>query len=263
MNAEIKVMPEMLKEIDGVVKAAYDAATDEMVGRLANTAADTIDLVDQVNRAGLDQAIPILAQLVNSGDLQRLVNLARVIGSAEDALTDEMVARLAGAVGGGLSLIDQVNRSGIEKALPTIARLVADGDLERLAQLARVYGSAQDVLTDEMIGRFAETLGEGMSLLDRLHRGGGAVRLVEMLERLESSGAMERIAIGLPILVDRLDMVVNMFMCVEEAATTAALKPATGGIGGMWQMLTDARSQQTLRFLLEVGQKMQENCAKR
>ena len=263
MNAEIKVMPDMQKEIDGVVSAAYDAATDEMVGRLASTAAGTMDLVDQVNRAGLDKAIPILAQLVDSGDLQRLVNLARVVGSAEDALTDEMIGRLTAAVGGGLSLIDQVNRSGIEQALPVIARLVADGDLDRLAQLARVYGSAQDVLTDEMIGRFAETLGEGVSLLDRLHRGGGAVRLVEMLERLESSGALERIAISLPILVDRLDMMVNMFMCMEEAATKAALKPATGGFGGMWQMLTDVRTQQTLRFMLEVGEKMQEDCAKR
>ncbi|MDD5177035.1 MAG: hypothetical protein PHQ05_11505 [Sterolibacterium sp.] len=263
MNAEIKPMPDMRKEIDGVVVAAFDAATDEMVGRLASTAADTLDLVDQFNRAGLDKAIPMLAQLVNTGDLQRLVNLARVVGSAEDALTDEMVGRVTDAVGGGLSLLDQVNRSGIEKALPTLARMVADGDLERMAQLARVYGSAQDVLTDEMIGRFAETMGEGLSLLDRLHRGGGAVRLVEMLERLETSGALERIAIGLPILVDRLEMVVNMFMCMEEAAAKAKQQPATGGFGGIWRMLTDVQTQQTLRFLLELGQKMQDNCVKR
>ncbi|MFA7267950.1 MAG: hypothetical protein WC073_01270 [Sterolibacterium sp.] len=263
MNAEIKVMPDMRTEIDGVVTAAYDAATDEMMGRLASTAGGAIDLIDQVNRAGLNKAIPMLAKLVDSGDLQRLVNLARVVGAAEDAATDEMVGRLTDAIGGGLSLIDKVNRSGIEKALPTLARLVLDGDLERLAQLARVYGSAQDVLTDEMIGRFAETLGEGLSLMDRLHRGGGAVRIVEMLERLENTGALERIAVGLPILADRLDMIVNMFMCMEEAATKAALKPASGGLGGMWQMLTDARTQQTLKFLLEVGQKLQENCAKR
>lgn len=262
MNADIKVMPDMRNEIEGVVTGAYDAVTDEMVGRLASTAAETIDLVDQINRAGLAKAIPVLAQLVNDGDLQRIVHLARVLGSAEDALTDEMVGRLTDAAGGGLSLLDQVNRSGIDKALPTIARLVADGDLERLAQLARVYGSAQDVLSDEMVGRLAETVGEGMSLLDRLNRG-GAVRLVEMLEHLESTGTLERIASGLPLLVERLDMLGGMFKCLEEAATKSAQEPAAGGLGGAWRLMTDARNQQTLNFMLEVGRKMQENCSKR
>lgn len=262
MNADIKVMPDTRNEIEGVVTGAYDAVTDEMVGRLASTAADTIDLVDQINRAGLAKAIPMLAQLVNDGDLQRIVHLARVLGSAEDALTDEMVGRLTDAAGGGLSLLDQVNRSGIDKALPTIARLVADGDLERLAQLARVYGSAQDVLTDEMVGRLAETVGEGMSMLDRLNRG-GAVRLVEMLEHLESTGTLGRIASGLPLLVERMDMMAGMFKCLEEAATTTAQQPTTGGVGGAWRLMTDAGNQQTLRFMLEVGRRMQENCSKR
>ncbi len=262
MDADIKEMPDALGEMGGVVKGAYDAVTDEMVGRLATTAADTLDLMDQVNRAGLAKAIPVLAQLVNDGDLQRIVHLARVLGSAEDALTDEMVGRLTEAAGGGLSLLDQVNRSGIDKALPTIARMVADGDLERLAQLARVYGSAQDVLTDEMVGRLAETVGEGMSLLDRLNRG-GAVRLVEMLEHLESTGALERVAVGLPLLVERLDMVAGMFKCLEEAATKTAAQPPSSGIGGAWSLMTDAGNQQTLRFMLEIGRRMQENCAKR
>jgi len=262
MNADIKVMPDTRSEIEGVFVAACDAATDEIVSRLASTAADTMDLVDQVHRAGLDKAIPVLAQLVHNGDLQRLVHLARVLGSAEDALTDEMVGRVTDAVGGGLSLLDQVNRSGIEKALPTIAQMVADGDLERLAQLARVYGSAQDVLTDEMVGRLAETVGEGMSLLDRLNRG-GAVHLVEMLEQLQATGALDRIATGLPLLVERLDMITGMFKCIEEAATKTSQLPPTSGVFGAWSLMTEARNQQTLRFMLEVGRRMQENCAKR
>lgn len=255
MSAEIM-------EIEGVVKGAYDAVTDEMVGRLANTAADSLDLLDQINRAGLGKAIPVLAQMVNDGDLQRVVHLARVLGSAEDALTDEMVGRLVDAAGGGLALLDQVNRSGIDKALPTIARMVADGDLERLAQLARVYGSAQDVLTDEMVGRLAETVGEGMSLLDRLNRG-GAVHLVEMLEHLESTGTLGRIATGLPLLIERLDMMAGMFKCIEEAAAKATQQAPTSGVGGAWQLMTDAGNQQTMRFMMEVGKKMQENCMKR
>ncbi len=255
MSAEIM-------EIEGVVKGAYDAATDEMVGRLATTAADTIDMLDQINRAGLAKAIPVLAQMVNDGDLQRVVHLARVLGSAEDALTDGMIGRLSEAAGDGLALLDQINRSGIDKALPTIARMVTDGDLERLAQLARVYGSAQDVLTDEMVGRLAETVGEGMSLLDRLNRG-GAVRLVEMLEHLDSTGTLERIASGLPALVDRLDAMAGMFKCFEEAAAATAQEPPSGGVTGAWQLMTDARNQQTLKFMMEVGQRMQTSCLKR
>ena len=63
------------------------------------------------------------------------LEVQRVVEAARDALTDEMVGRLTEAVGEGLSLLDQVNRSGLEKALPSIARMVRDGDLERLVQL--------------------------------------------------------------------------------------------------------------------------------
>ena len=189
MNAETKDMPGTLEELEGIATAARDAMTEDIIGRVADSAAGAMDLVDQVNRSGLVRAIPLLAQMVENGDLQRLVNLARIYGSAEDALTEEMVGRIADAAGGGLSLLDQVHRSGLEKALPTLTRLVADGDIERLAQLARVYGAAQDAMTEEIVGRLAEAASEGLSLLDRLNRG-GAGRLVEMLAKLEASGSL-------------------------------------------------------------------------
>ena len=54
-------------------EAARDAVTDEMVTRLAGTAGDAVELVDLVNRSGLVKAIPVLAQMVNNGDLERLI----------------------------------------------------------------------------------------------------------------------------------------------------------------------------------------------
>ena len=201
MNAETKGMPGMMGELEGVATAARDAMTEDIIGRVAGSAADAMDLVDKLNRSGLSKAIPQLAQMVENGDLQRLVNLARVYGSAEDALTEEMVGRIAAAASDGLSLMDQVNRSGLEKALPTLTRLVADGDMERLAQLARVYGAAQDAMSEEIIGRLAEAMSEGLSLLDRLNRG-GAGRLVEMLAKLEASGSLQRVANLLPTFVE-------------------------------------------------------------
>ena len=246
-------------EIERVIEAAKDALTDEMVGRLTAAVGGGLTLIDQVDRAGLGKAIPAIAEMVNNGDLERLVHLARVYGSAQDALTDEMVGRLTEAVGGGLTLVDQVNRAGLEKAIPAIAEMVNNGDLERLVHLARLYGSAQDALTDEMVGRLAETMGEGLSLLDRFSRG-GALRIVEMLERLEASGALERTAKVIPLLVDRLGMLEHMLHCVEEAAKEP-VSPSGGGIGGLWSLMKDPENQESLRFLISVGKRMRTKCS--
>ena len=262
MNADDKQLSATLEEFAGVATAARDAMTEDIVGRVAGSAADAMDLVDKVNRSGLGKAIPQLAQMVENGDLQRLVNLARVYGSAEDALTEDMVGRIADAAGGGLSLLDQVQRSGLEKALPTLTRLVADGDIERLAQLARVYGAAQDAMSEEIIGRLAEAMSEGLSLLDRLNRG-GAGRLVEMLAKLEASGSLQRVANLLPTFVDRLDMVGGLLESMETAAKQAEAERTEGGIVSMYKMLTDSRTQETLRFMLALGQHMHERYAKR
>ena len=131
MNTETKEEGAMVQhEFERVISAARDSMTDEMVGRLAGSAAEALDLVDKAGRAGLGKAIPVLAEMVNNGDLERLSQLARVFHASQDALSDEMVSRLTEAAGEGLSLLDQVNRSGLEKALPTLARMAADGDLD-------------------------------------------------------------------------------------------------------------------------------------
>jgi len=181
------------------------------------------------------------------------LEVQRVIEAARDALTDEMVGRLTEAVGEGLSLLDQINRSGLEKALPSIARMVRDGDLERLVQLARVYGSAEDALSDEMIGRLAETMAEGLSLMDRLSRG-GVLRLVEMLEKMQASGALERIAVTLPKLMERLDAVEHVLGSLEAAVEETSRLPApSGGLGGTWQVLRDPQAQRSLQLLQNFG----------
>lgn len=250
-------------EVDRLVEAARDSMTDEMVGRIASTISDGAELMDQVNRAGLGRAIPALAELVKNGDLERLVQLARLYGSAQDAMTDEMVGRLAETAAGGIGFIDQANRAGLERAIPAIAQLVNDGDLDRLVQLARLYGSMQDAMTDEMVGRLSDTVGAGISLLDRFNRG-GADRLLQILERLEASGALERAARVLPQLADRMEMLERMLHCFEEAARESdKAAPESGGIGGMWSLLTDPENQRSLRFLMTVARQMRQACAPR
>jgi uncharacterized protein YjgD (DUF1641 family) len=256
MTAPTTEQGALSEEMERVVAAARDSLTDEMVSRLAGTATDAMDIIDRVNRSGLSAAIPALAEMVNNGDLDRLAKVARLYASAEDALTDEMVARVSDTVGQGMSLLDQVNRSGLERALPAISRLVADGDLDRLVQVARVFASAEDALTDEMVGRLAETMAEGMSLLDRLSRG-GAGRMVEMMARLESSGALERIAQTMPRLLERMEMFEAMLSAVDRAAAAAEKAPrAAGGLGGLWSLMRDPDNQDALRFLIGLGKEL-------
>jgi len=122
-------------ETERVLAAARDSLSDEMVSRLAGTATDAMDLIDRVNRTGLYRAIPALADLVNNGDLDRLAKLARVYGSAEDALSDEMIGRIAETAAEGMSLLDRLNRGGAGRLVELLARLEASGDLHRIAEM--------------------------------------------------------------------------------------------------------------------------------
>jgi len=158
-----------------------------------------------------------------------------------------------------MDLIDRVNRTGLAKAIPALAELVNNGDLDRLAKLARVYGSAEDALSDEMVGRIAETAAEGLSLLDRFSRG-GAGRMVEMLAHLEASGSLQRIADTLPRLVQKLDMLERMLHAFEVAATQSTAMPrAAGGVGGMWRLMSDPANQESLQYLVNVGAELRKH----
>lgn len=259
MNAQTEDAKLLNTEVERVMSAARDALTDEMVSRLATTAGDAAELLDQVNRAGLVRAIPALAQMVNNGDLDRLSQLARVYAAAQDALTDEMVGRLSGAIGEGLALLDQVNRAGLDRAIPALAEMVNNGDLDRMVKLVRVYSSAEDALSDEMVGRLTDTIGNGLSLLDRFSRG-GAEDVVKMLESLQGSGSLERIATMLPQLADRLTTVQEVLLSIDAAAKASrAAAPVAGGIGGLWSMMRDPETQDTLRFLLAVGKQLRKD----
>ena len=133
MNAPTTEQAAMSEEFERIVAAARDSLSDEMVGRLAGTATDAMDLVDRVNRTGLSNAIPALAEMVNNGDLDRLAKLARVYGSAEDALTDEMVGRVAETMAEGMSLLDRASRGGAGRLVELLAHLQASGSLDRIA----------------------------------------------------------------------------------------------------------------------------------
>jgi hypothetical protein len=182
-----------------------------------------------------------------AGEIEHLVR------AANDALTDDMVTRIAQTAADGMDLVDQVNRSGLKRALPALAALVDNGDLDRLVRVARVYGSAEDALTDDMIGRLAEAVGDGLTTLDRFNRG-GAGKLVGILERMEASGSLDKLAEMLPRLVDRMGQIEKLLIALESAEAAFARKdPAKGGAGGMVKVLMDKENQDALRYLVGLG----------
>lgn len=176
----------------------------------------------------------LIGELVDNGDLDSLVHLARLVGAAQDALTDDMVGRLAGLAGDSLDMLDRVNRSGVIRALPAIAAMVDNGDLERITHLARLLGSAEDALTDDMIGRLAGLAGDGLALLDRITRSDGIPRLLGLIERVEVQDALAAL--------------------LEALATSRSeqREPTSGGLGEMLRLARDPQTHEALHFMVNL-----------
>jgi uncharacterized protein YjgD (DUF1641 family) len=133
-------------ELERVAAAARDSLTDEMVGRLSATAAEGMDLLDKVNRSGVAGALPALAQLVANGDLDRLIALARTYGAAQDALTDEMVGRMAETMAESLSIVDRLHRAGLDRLVGALERLASGGALDRLDEATTRLAAGMELL---------------------------------------------------------------------------------------------------------------------
>ncbi len=83
--------------------------------------------LDEARRAKVDAA---LATLVDSGDLDRIVELAAFVGGAQAAVTDDLVVRLAGVASQGVALAENMIRTGLGEQL---LRLAADFERTGLA----------------------------------------------------------------------------------------------------------------------------------
>jgi hypothetical protein len=231
---------DVMGEMERVLAGARDALTDDTVTRLAATLGSSLDLIDRANRSGVGDALPTLMAMVRNGDLQRVADLARLVGAAEDSLSDDIVVRMSGTVAGAMDLLDRVNRSGIVRALPTITRMVEGGDLERLAGLARLLAAAEDSLSDDIVNRLATVATDLAALVDKLARNPGFLRLIDVLGR-------EDVQYGL------VDMANAACAAKQEAAK---LPPAPGGIFGLLRIASDPATQNALRFVSLVAAQM-------
>ena len=178
----------------------------------------------------------------NGGTTSPIAEIEHLVASAQDALTDDMVVRLSATVTDGLDLLDRINRSGIVRALPAITQLVENGDLDRVINLARFVAAIEDSLSDDIVNRLSLVATEFASLVDKLARNEGFMKLIDILGREETQCA----------LVD-----------VAEAACTvktevAALPAPKGGLGGLWQLAKDPGTQDALRFISLVSRQLRK-----
>ncbi len=221
------------EELEHLVESARDALTDDMVGRLAATLGQALDLLERINRSGLDRALPAITELVENNDLERIVHLARVLGAADEAMNEDMVGRMAGTLGEGLDLLDRVNRSRLIDALPAITELVEAGDLDRIVRLVRLFGAAEDSVNDEMISRMAGVATNALCLIEQLTRNDALGRILTFFLRPEVQNVLVRFGEAL----------------LAASTEYEQMPPPKGGLGGWWQLLRSPGNQQAMQFL--------------
>lgn len=176
-----------IPELERVMQAARDSVTDDMVSRLAENGAQALDLLDRLNRSGIDRALPVLTRLVENGDLQRIVDIARTVAAAEDAMNDDMVGRLAQMGAGALNVIDRLNRSGVERLIDILDKLHNSGSLDILAD--RLPRMIEHI---ELVDRLAGCLSQGARDAEQLPLPpGGVMAMLRLMGDAENQAALQ------------------------------------------------------------------------
>lgn len=156
----------------------------------------------------------------------------QLLAGARDSLSDDIVTRLSATVAESLDLMDRLNRSGVQAAIPSLAALTASGDLERLVAMARTLASAGDALSDDIVSRAAGLCAELLSLADRISRCEALFRLLALLES---------------------DTGQNAVRALEHALGAEEPPPAAGGTANLLRILRSADAQYSLSLLARFG----------
>ncbi len=117
---------------------------------------------------------------------------------------------------------------------PALDAAAVDG----LVEMLNFAASAKDAMSDEIVTRLARTMSEGMTLLDRLTRNEGVMRMLQVLDRPETQY----------LLISLADALAKMS---RELATAP---PAKGGILGLVQLARTPGTQEGVRALSLLGQ---------
>jgi uncharacterized protein YjgD (DUF1641 family) len=119
---------------------------------------------------------------------------------------------------------------------PSDIQVSAD-DLKRIAELASLYAAAQDALTDDIVSRLASAMSEGLTLLDRMTRNEGLMRLLNVLDH--------------PDVQCHLVSLANSVHDITRDIATAP--PSKGGLVGLLKLAMEPGTQEGLRAMSIVG----------
>ncbi len=110
--------------------------------------------------------------------------------------------------------------------------------VDSLVEMLNFLASAKDAMSDEIVTRLARTMSEGMTLLDRLTRNEGVIRMLQVLDRPETQYLMISLADAL----------------AKMSRELATAPPAKGGILGLVQLARTPGTQEGVRALSLLGQ---------
>lgn len=116
-------------------------------------------------------------------------------------------------------------------------------DLQRLVEMAQLVGAARDAMSDEIVGRLAGAMSEGLNLLDRLTRNDGLMRLLQVLDEEES----QQMLVAMSVAIHRTS---------RDIAPTA---PAVGGVACMLRIFRDPGTLEGIRLLSVFGSHLSHN----
>lgn len=126
-------------------------------------------------------------------------------------------------------------------------------------EIGHLVDAARDALSDEMVGRLSATMTDAIALFDRLTRGGAErlIGLAEQVERLERSGALQKLSDSLPALVEGVSRIQPLLDAIDAAAARTSTLPASpGGLRALLALVREPEFQDTMRFLLAVGEEL-------
>lgn len=115
--------------------------------------------------------------------------------------------------------------------------VMASEDLQRLVEVAQLITAARDAMSDEIVSRLAGAFSEGMTLLDRLTRNEGLMRLLQLLDRQESQNFLIALSDAIH----------------ESSQEISAAPPAAGGLGCAMRVARDPGTLEGLRLLSLIG----------
>ena len=157
-------------------------------------------------------------------------DLARLATAAQDALTDNMVERLAVTGGNALEIVDRLNdeetRDAVHSVLTRLTDMHRTGALDTVFELVMLMHAVRNAATDNIVER-----------------------LFAFVENMLNSVATEEMA----------ELVETLQTSMHEALLEAKDTPAKGGMTQIYAMMKTPEGRRAITFIIKFVERMQIN----